>query len=176
MHRFWKQSLTALLILALIVSFVPSVLPRAAAESEHPTLNWELKTIDGGTINQNTFGDKLVLLVFFQISGCQNSNGTVTSLASSTLMNNPDLQIVFAEFDGYDPKYIKQYLDSYGVNYTNQVVAYDGRTLAFQLSNMIDGDGSVTLSNCAIIRGNEVLDYWEGNYYVSQIKQHQDLL
>ena len=172
MNRLWKQLLTMLLALVLIAVFVPSGISRSKAEAEHQTINWELKKIDGGTINYNSFGNKTVLLVFFRISGCSNSDGTVTGLLSSSLMDNPDLQIVLAEFDGYDVKYVKQYLDITQLDYSKAIVAYDGRSLAYELSHLIEDDGSITFSNCAILRGNEILDYWEGNYYAGQINQH----
>lgn len=84
-------------------------------------ITWSATTRDGQTITQDSYSDKLRLLVFFGISGsCSNSNGTLSGLARSSLADNEDVQIIAigCRLSSVNPSAdaLERYLDNVAVN------------------------------------------------------------
>ncbi|WP_297211420.1 hypothetical protein [uncultured Flavonifractor sp.] len=83
-------------VLAAILMLFWAGLPAARAADLPEDVNasaegitWSAVTSGGETITQDSYSDKLRLLVFFGISGgCSNSNGTLSGLARSSLADN----------------------------------------------------------------------------------------
>lgn len=114
-----RQLLGFLSALLLLLQFGLS--PAYAADSDQPpeldvptdTITWSAATRYGTTINQDSYGDKLRLLVFFNISGgCSNSNNTLDTLAEHVLTQSDAFQVIAIGSGAASAQALEQYLQT----------------------------------------------------------------
>lgn len=125
MTRSRNRILPALLALLTLLWALP-LSARAADLPEDVNasaegISWSAVTSGGETITQDSYSDKLRLLVFFGISGsCSNSNSTLRGLAQSSLADNEDFQIIAigCRLSSVNPSAdaLERYMDNIAVN------------------------------------------------------------
>lgn len=95
-----KKLISVFLALVMVLSLLPST--ALAADNSVPTevnvpntIKWSAPTIDGTTINQDTYKGKIQVLVGYNPHGtCSNSNRILSAIAGSDWIKRDNIQVI----------------------------------------------------------------------------------
>lgn len=117
---------TALLFCLAAFYLLPGTAWAAPVDYNLPDdIAWQFYTLDGNTINQDTFADKVQLLVFYRTAGCANSLATIHGLASSDWARDERIQIIAVDVSGQSRDAVAQFKDINAANCGNMLFAYN---------------------------------------------------
>ena len=157
-----KKTPSLLLALTLLLTLAMPAL--AAAGNAVPS--WSAATLDGRTINQNTYSGKTQLLVFYRAtlsdsgSGtCYNSNSLISELADSAWLGTSELQVIAFDVDNNSASAVSAYKQKYAPSDDKIVFALNGSSI---LGSFLGSGGSITLACCAIVQNGMVKSLWDG--------------
>ena len=177
MPKMMKKLLTLLLALTIVISAVPSIV---SADSEDlperidvslDGFKWSLKTLDGRTINQDTYADKTVLFVFYRATlnednegMCINSNWMISELADSAWVNSEDIQVIAVDGDDNDSADVARYKKIYAPDCDSIDFAVNGGRLMWDLLRKIypsETSLSIYYSVCMVVKDNTICYEWD---------------
>ena len=100
LHRLLAVILTLSMVLLLLptdamalAGNIGSTLPRDYNTPN--TARWSVNTIDGGTVNYQTYSGKTQILILFRTNGkCFNSNATIKGIAASDWVSDDSIQVI----------------------------------------------------------------------------------
>ena len=156
------KKLTSLL-LAFVMAFMMTgamTAPTAVADDtiQHlgsPVSPWSLETLDHTTIDQNTYADKTVLMVF--VAGADASSSYLLGqLAAAPWIANPLIQVIVADMTNGPRESMEQLQAECACD--DMVFALNGKDLLWTLH----GYGSALFPWCAVIQNNTLHYAMEG--------------
>ena len=153
----------------------------SASDAAQTSSDWLLPTIDDKLITQDTYKDKIQLLVFYRgTSQCGNSNNLIYSLSKAWWTVNSAIQVIAVESDQCSKETTASYVASYAPEAKNIVFAYNGSDLMWSIvSETKLSSGSITFGVCAILKNGAVVDCWQGEYSANgcedKLRQYVDL-
>ncbi|MBE7003458.1 MAG: hypothetical protein E7425_04115 [Ruminococcaceae bacterium] len=160
-----KRGVSFLLTFVLLLGLLT-----APARAYAPT--WSLSTLDGGTVTQDSYRDRVQLLVFYRAAMndgsavCSNSARLLRELAQSSWISDSRLKVVAMAVDGADDT--AAFKSAFAPNCGDIVFALGGSNLMW---NIVGYGQSVTFGVCAIVKDGEVKEYWDGCYSAQTCKQ-----
>ncbi|MBO6039838.1 MAG: leucine-rich repeat protein, partial [Oscillospiraceae bacterium] len=141
--------------------------------------DWSLRTLDGGTVTQDSYADRIQLLVFYRATllddgsaMCWNSGNTIQSLAQCAWTSDPTIKVIAADVDGNDRAGVEAFKSQYAPDCSDIVFALDGGSLMWSIAGQMGNAGSVTLAVCAILVDGKLVDFWTGNYSADTCLEH----
>ncbi len=140
--------------------------------------DWSLRTLDGGTVTQDSYADRIQLLVFYRATlsdgsaMCWNSGNTIQSLAQCAWISDPTIKVIAADVDGNDSAAVAAFKAQAAPDCTEIVFALDGGSLMWSIARQMGNAGSVTLAVCAILVDGKLVDFWTGNYSAATCLEH----
>ncbi len=122
-------------------------------------VNWSLQTLNGEIIDQDTFADKIVILVFYKAvlgeESCARSARMITGLAESTWVDRDDVQIIAVDANDSDADMVAAYKAEHAPDCDNIVFAVNGNSTLWKFVRLQDsGLDSIGYTYCAIIQDN----------------------
>ncbi len=146
---------------AVFVLLVVILLSTGIAAASVPS--WTLQTTKGTTITQDTYSDKVQLMVFTIMN--QGSSSTygelIEDLAQSWWSANDDLQII--AIDSYFKSNSIEDVSLFGERYGSQniVFAAGGNNLMWEFwREYTAGNNSISWPACAIVKNGEIQEMW----------------
>lgn len=175
MLKLTKRPLALLLALIMTISVMPSNVSAEAADLPERVdvslddFSWSLETLDGRTINQDTYADKAVLFVFYRATLynnagiCYNSNAIISDLAKSTWLDRDDIQIIAVDGDiNNTASDVARYKEIYAPECDNIDFAVNGNKLLWSLIRKVNPSaGTVTFAVCMVIKNNTICYEWD---------------
>ena len=164
-----KRLLSWSLVLCMIMLLLPGTAlaaePRAAAGS------WSATTLDGRTINQNTYLGKTQVLVFYrgiigESGSCYYSNQTIQQIANSPWVSDPNIQVIAIEATGASKGTVESYKATHAPSCDDIVFTYHPvDNFYWSFWRQIGYKGSITYAITAIINPDGTLSStWMGAY------------
>lgn len=175
MLKLTKRPLALLLALIMTISVMPSNVSAEAADLPERVdvslddFSWSLETLDGRTINQDTYADKTVLFVFYRATLynnagiCYNSNAIISDLAKSTWLDRDDIQIIAVDGDiSNTAADVARYKEIYAPDCDDIDFAVNGNKLLWSLIRKVNPSaGTVTFAVCTVIKNNTICYEWD---------------
>ena len=140
--------------------------PVPPADGLSPT--WSLPTLEGGTVTQDTYRDKVQLLVFYrgrlnnEKYVCYNSYSILADLADADWIGDESVQVIAMEADGNDTDTVSRFREYYAPDCSDIVFALEANELMWELARAGGMSGSITFPVCAVLRDGELEAVWDG--------------
>lgn len=161
MKKTAKRLTALLLVLILCLSSVLTMTAAGDIEMLDVSLanfKWSLSTLDGETIDQDSFPDKTLLFVFYS----PTAGSIVSDLANREWADREDIQVIVVDAKNNSAEYIARFKEQYAPDCDNMIFALNGYELMWNfVFSYVSGGASITYSYCAVVQ-NKVLKYaWD---------------
>ena len=174
MLKMMKKPLALLLALTIVISAMPSIVSADASDIPERVdvsldgFSWSLETLDGRTINQDTYADKTVLFVFYSanlsndVGTCGYSRKLIGELANSTGVSREDIQVIAVDGNNNDFANVARYKEIYAPDCNSIDFAVKGNSLLWKLLRQVNPSVSgVTYAICVVVKNNTLCYKWD---------------
>ena len=182
-----KGILAGFLFIAMIITGLPvyaaystdNGAPQVLSAASYNIPNdiaWSLSTLDGRTIDQNTYKGNTIVLVFFRGNGeCGNSNATINALSQSDWLKNTAITVVAVEADGAPRETVAAYKNNYAPGCDDIVFAYGSgaNLMMWSYIHKITSANSTTFTvNVIIDANNNIRYFWDSGYSANYYRDY----
>ena len=183
MKHFGKRFLALALTLLLCFGSMLAMTSTAADNTEVlnisvADLTWSMNTLDGKTINQDSFTGKTLLFVFYSSNigangkaESSNSGNILSGLANSEWAGRDDIQIIAADAKNNDAATVAKFKELYAPDCDNMIFALNGSNLMWNLVRKQWGSVSITYTYCAVVKDKVLKCGWQKGGSASECRE-----
>ncbi|MBQ4381262.1 MAG: Ig-like domain-containing protein [Oscillospiraceae bacterium] len=144
-----------ILSVCLCVVLVLSLAPAALAEG----VSFSLPNIQGGTVTQDTYKDKVQLLVFIPADSSY-AGSFISGINKSFWIDNPNIQVIVVDCSKGASSVMENFKSTYAPG-VSKIVFSGGGDAGYDLMWQLHGYGSLSYNYCAIIKDGELVESWD---------------
>ena len=139
-------------------------------------ISWSLTTLEGNTINRNSFPGKTLVMVFYRGNGlCSMSNNSIRLLSQCDWIKNEDIVVIAVEADEATRETVVGFKNQYTPGCDDIIFTYgnNGRYAMWDYVRKLLNTNRITFSVNVIIDAEDNIRYiWDANYNAEYYQAH----